>query len=1086
MKRRGTKNLANFAFGAAAVMISILGWVIYDATLQARESTLLVTRTLEVIRSMDRINEDLSNAEIAHRGFLLTSQDNLAAERDTALTEAEDAYKVLQISTQDNPNQQRRLLELDQLVATRVKNMRENSLRLNTDGIAAASVYIASEAAHTQRATLQELIEEMRAEELQLLQRRRDELQNRYGSSLIVLITTMLIGLVSLGYFAFVAQARRQNLATQYARSLIEASQDPMVTINPDGKISDVNEATARVTGVDRKSLIGSDFSNYFTNPVLAQESYQRVFARGFVTDYALTIHHRNGSLTDVLYNASVYKDGNGRVLGVFAAARDVTQRNQLDQILAERNAELQTAREVADKASLSKSEFLSNMSHEIRTPMNAIIGMSHLAMKTELTPRQRDYIKKIQSAGQHLLSIINDILDFSKIEAGKLTVEHTEFELEKMLDTVAGLITEKTSAKGLELIFDVGRDVPSVLLGDPLRLGQILINYANNAVKFTDAGEIDIIVRLREQADREVLVYFAVRDTGIGIAEEQRGRLFHSFQQADASTTRKYGGTGLGLSIAKNLAELMHGEVGVESEPGKGSTFWFTARLGRLGHANRKPILNADLRGRRVLVVDDNENAQDALAGMLEGMALVVEKASSGMQAIAAVNTADARGEPFDMVMVDWRMPGMNGIEMARQVRASALNSMPHLVLVTAYGLEEVVREAEEAGLDDILIKPVSPSVLFSCVARVLGDSPVERKVVNDAPSHLSESLAAIRGARILLVEDNDLNQEVATELLRDAGFVVDLAENGEIALRKIQIVSYAAVLMDMQMPIMDGVTATQEIRKLLGFEALPIIAMTANAMEGDRQRCLAAGMNDYVAKPIEPDDLWRALLAQVKSRGHSTAAVPLQLQASLGSEIPAGIVGLDVDTGMRRVLGKKSLYLSMLRKFVAGQKLAVADIRSAFAQGDLRAAERIAHTTKSVAANIGASKLQTLAAEVETAMKLWQSRDRVEALFDALDVPLRDMVVALETALPPEERFTMTEVEAVRLRAVQVQLESLLEYDDSAAIEVFNANNELFLAAYPRHYRSLDYAFKTINFEAALAVLRELAAITPDGKTP
>jgi len=1081
MKRVDIKHLANFAFAAAAVMIAILGWVIYDATLEARDSTRRVSDTLYVIRSMDKINEDLSSAEIAQRGFLLSGLDAFTAERDVALAQVEDSYKTLQSLTLDNPRQQRRLLMLDLLVRNRVARMQENSLRRATEGVAAASVYIASEAAQKDRSSLQALIEDMREDELQRLQRRRDDLQKRYGSELIVLITVMLIGLVALGYFAFSAQARRQNLATQYARSLIEASQDPMVTINPDGKISDVNEATVRVTGVDRKALIGSDFSSYFSNPVLAQEGYQKVFAVGLVTDYALTIHHRNGALMDVLYNASVYKDGAGQVLGVFAAARDVTERNRLDQILAERNSQLQTAREAADQASLSKSEFLSNMSHEIRTPMNAIIGMSHLALKTELTPRQRDYIKKIQSAGQHLLSIINDILDFSKIEAGKLTVERTEFELEKVLDTVAGLIAEKASAKGLELVFDVGRNVPSVLLGDPLRLGQILINYANNAVKFTDVGEIDVIVRLREETDRDVLLYFAVRDTGIGIAEEQRGRLFHSFQQADASTTRKYGGTGLGLSIAKNLAELMRGEVGVESEPGKGSTFWFTARLGRMANPQRKPILNADLRGRRVLVVDDNENAQDALAGMLEAMALVVDKASSGVEAIAAVDAADARDKPFDIVMVDWRMPGMNGIEMARKVRASGLKFMPHLVLVTAYGLDEVVREAEGAELDDILIKPVSPSVLFGCVARVLGGSLVERRVVSDAPSHLSASLRPIKGARILLVEDNDLNQEVATELLRDAGFVVDLAENGEIALRKVQQVVYDAVLMDMQMPTMDGITATQEIRRLPGFAALPIIAMTANAMEGDRERCLAAGMNDYVAKPIEPDDLWRALLAQVKIERVSAEPLPASVKAGSNGEVPAGIFGLDTETGMRRVLGKKSLYLSMLRKFAGGQKHAVADIRSAFAGGDLFAAERIAHTTKSVAANVGATKLQALAAEVETAMRLWQSRDRVEALFDALDAPLGDMVKALESALPPQDETPLVAVDQARLRDIKLQLKALLEYDDAAAIEVFDANTDLFRAAYPRQHHRLDDAFKAINFGAALAVLRELTAETP-----
>ena len=354
----------------------------------------------------------------------------------------------------------------------------------------------------------------------------------------------------------------------------------------------------------------------------------------------------------------------------MFAAARDVTERKILDQVLQEKTTELENAKAVAEKANLAKSDFLSNMSHEIRTPMNAIIGMSHLALKTELTPRQRDYIKKIKISSRHLLSIINDILDFSKIEEGKLTIEHTEFELEKVLDNVANLIAEKASAKGLELVFDVDRNVPPNLIGDPLRLGQILINYGNNAVKFTEHGEIDIVIRLKEQTDEDVLIYCAVRDTGIGLTEEQMGRLFQRFSQADTSTTREFGGTGLGLAISKKLAELMGGEVGVESELGKGSTFWFTARLGKGAGQQHNPALSADLQGKRVLVVDDNENACQVLGDLLDGMSFKVDLAASGQAAIGAVDRAEAQGMPYEIVFLDWQMPGMDGNETARQLR--------------------------------------------------------------------------------------------------------------------------------------------------------------------------------------------------------------------------------------------------------------------------------------------------------------------------------------------------------------------------------------------------------------------------------
>ncbi len=458
-----------------------------------------------------------------------------------------------------------------------------------------------------------------------------------------------------------------------YTRSLFESNIDALMTTDPSGIITDVNKQMEALTDCTRDELIGAPFKNYFTDPEGAEASIKRVLSEKKVTNYELTARTRDGQETVVSLNATTFYDRDRGLQGVFAAARDVTERKLLDQVLQEKTAELEKAKAVAEKANLAKSDFLSNMSHEIRTPMNAIIGMSHLALKTELTPRQRDYIKKIKGSSRHLLSIINDILDFSKIEEGKLTIEHTEFELEKVLDKVADLIAEKASAKGLELVFDVDKDVPPNLIGDPLRLEQILINYSNNAVKFTEHGEIDIIIRLKEQTDDDVLLYFAVRDTGIGLTEEQMGRLFQRFSQADTSTTREFGGTGLGLAISRKLAELMGGEVGVDSEFGKGSTFWFTARLGKGAGQQRKLALSADLQGKRVLVVDDNENARQVLGELLGGMSFKVDLAASGQAAIVAVERAEAQGMPYEIVFLDWQMPGMDGNETARQSEGAA-----------------------------------------------------------------------------------------------------------------------------------------------------------------------------------------------------------------------------------------------------------------------------------------------------------------------------------------------------------------------------------------------------------------------------
>jgi len=755
---------------------------------------------------------------------------------------------------------------------------------------------------------------------------------------------------------------------------------------------------------------------------------------------------------------------------------------------MRQREKELDKARQEADSAARAKADFLANMSHEIRTPMNAIIGFSSLAMKTNMDPKQSDYIRKIQQSGKHLLGIIDDILDFSKIEAGRLSVEHAEFEMEKVMENVSNLISEKTASKGLELVFLIEEGTPNHLVGDSLRLGQILVNYANNAVKFTEQGEIVISVKIVEETDRDVLIRFDVRDTGIGLTEEQRGKLFQSFQQADTSTSRKYGGTGLGLAISKKLANLMGGDVGVESEYGKGSTFWFTARLGKGIAEARKFVPELDLRGRRVLVVDDNKMSRIVLSDMLAGMTFVVQDVASGKVALEEIRSSAEAGKPYDVVLLDWRMPEMDGIRTARAIRELPLSLFPHMVMVTAYGREEVLKEAALAGLEDVLIKPVSASTMFDTMVQVLGGKREEKRDGDQKAAPLTTNLAAIKGFSILLVEDNEFNQQIACELLTGAGFKVDVAEDGQKSIEMLEKRSYDIVLMDMQMPVMDGVMATLEIRKDDRFRDLPIVAMTANVMEADIEKCREAGMQDHIGKPIDPDELFGKLLKWVKPRQHERVeeATGMSIEKINKEETKPenqddlpDIPGLDTNLGLKRVTGKKDFYLKMLMKYVDNQGQAPVQIRQSLDADDYGTAERLAHMAKGVSGNIGATHLQKLAAILEKAIREGMPRYELGERLDTFAEAHGKLIDHLTEAFPAVAvREEVGKVDDVKAAAVYEKMMELLANDDLEAVDFLEMENDALRDILgTTHFGHFEHAVKQYGFAQALELLKHPA---------
>ncbi|MBF8276200.1 MAG: response regulator [Candidatus Brocadiaceae bacterium] len=855
-------------------------------------------------------------------------------------------------------------------------------------------------------------------------------------------------------------------------RRLFEESPVGVATYREDGQCVMANEAVAHITGATCEQLLQQNFRKSDTwLRAGIMEVALKALNTGLTEHFEANFLLPSGTRVDMDCDLVPIKINGKQHLMVFG--NDVTHLRQAE-------IKMKEAKDAAENAAKIKSEFLSSMSHEIRTPLNAIIGLTRLALDTELNRKQTDYLRKILTSSMSLLNIINDILDFSKIEANRLKIENIDIILEETLENTMSLFVVKAEEKGLKISCEVDKDVPAVITGDPYRLGQVLNNVIGNAVKFTEKGEIHLKVETAERSEKSCVLRFTVKDTGIGISSEQIKILFTPFQQADGSISRKYGGTGLGLTISKKLVNLMGGDISVSSESGKGSTFVFTVRFGTSISQDLKGDF-VNLHAMKTLVVDDSPTSLEVLNNFLESWKFDVTLCMSGEECLRQLELADKAEKPFQLLLLDWIMPNMTGLEVAMKIKENVsqgrLTISPTVIMITGYGQYQFQGEAVDVKLDAVLTKPLRASKLYNTILRL--QQPGIRKFVTCPflEDTLCQSTKSIQGARILLVEDNDINQQVAFEMLSKTGFNVVVANNGYEALKMVENEAFNGILMDLQMPGMDGYQTTSLIRAKPDCKDIPIIAMSAAVMEEDKQKCLSVGMVDHVAKPIMPEALVGALLKWVKpAKQGFVATSPDALPASEAYDVPLNLPDFNLWGAIKRIGGNKKLLCTLLHQFSDDYSSVIERLDTLSQAGDVNGTLMVLHSLRGVSGTLGMSLVYDHAVQLENRVKAGEFPVSLDMLKHALQEALITIAQVVEKPEEPINQHAEYNHEDVthRLNELASSLKKYKVYPKESLIEL---TSRLATKVDAELLSKLGKHIDNFNYKGALEAVYEIA---------